>query len=284
MTPSIPDGPVGEDEYPVPIWIEVTPHLADTWLSGSIRNRHRSERHAGGIKRDMLTNRFDGLNSETVKFTWRDGRWRLFDGQHRLEGVTESGVTIPLLCVFGAHVLGVDKVRPRTFADQKRIDGTPQANQLAAVTRLVTIWLATGAPVRSSKMAPTDAELDETLNRHPCIEETITLADRLRRAGSIKASVGGWLRFATAHANGHECRSPDDDWFIERLIEGDGLKRGHPALTLRKRAIEDKQFRGDDLRLAAGCVYAWNAYREGREMFIIQIPGTLTSATFPAVR
>jgi hypothetical protein len=284
MTADIPTGPIEGD--PIAVWITVTPELAVEWLDGMADNRKLSKRHVDAWVRD-IQNGNAHQNHQGFGFSWDtwDGRWHLFDGQHRCAAIIETGVPVRVLCTFGADSRGVDRVRVRTFGDQLRIDGEAQHNQLAAAARLITVWLALGQPPRSgSYFTPTEDEMRETLAAHPCIAATLPLCDQIRRGCGLRASVAGWFRFATAHTEERNCKSPDDDWFLERLVSGDELNAVHPALTLRNRIIADRNFAKDVFRLSAGCVYAWNAYREGRELAIIKVPGGLTPATFPEVR
>ena len=278
---AVPAGPVTGD--PVVFWVTVTPQMARNWLDDKLSNRLLSERHVAAWSRDIAAGNVH-QNHQGLAFAWHDGRWRLSDGQHRCAAVCRTGTAVRFLCTFGADPGGVDRVRVRTFADQLKIEGAAQHMQLSAIARLVFSWIAVGEPpTRAAKLTPTDDEMREVLAEHPCIAETLQLADRVRRGCGLRGSVAGWLRFATAHTADRECKSPDDDWFVGKLIAGDGLTSGHPALTLRNRIIADKEFRRDQFRLAAGCVYAWNAYRDGRDLAIIKTPATLTPATFPEV-
>lgn len=276
---SFPAGPVTGE--PVSFVTTVTPDLAAGWLADRLANRKISVRHRDAIARDIAAGNFH-LTHQGIAFTWDESRWRLSDGQHRMAAVLLTERTIRIVATFGANVSGVDITNKRQFGHQLSIESVQWGSHLSAVLKLITIWEMWGQPpMKGNTYTPTWDEMRKTLDVHPCIADAMPLIDRVRRGCGLRTSVGGWFRYATAHSNGRECVSPDDDWFLTRLIEGDGLPAGHPILTLRNRIASDREFRGNEMRLAAGCVYAWNAYREGREMSTIRLPATLTPSTFP---
>lgn len=280
--PNFPAGPLAG---PVSFVITVTPELAGHWLADRVPNRHISRRRVETWARDIVAGNYH-LNHQGIAFRWHEGRWRIDDGQHRLMAVVQCGIPIRIFAAFGADPGGVDQGRARQFADQITIEkGLKSAYGLSAVARSVTVWLLRGEPPhKGGAFVASWDEMSKTMEDHPCMAETMPLVDRMRKGCGLRVSVGGWFRFVLAHSAGRDCQSPDDDWFLDRLTDGGGLALGHPALTLRNRIISDRSFRQDEFRLAAGCVYAWNAYRERRELLIIKIPATLTPAAFPEAR
>jgi hypothetical protein len=89
-TKSTPDQPTVEI-------VEVSPELAESWLSKNPNNRNLRRSVVDGYARDMSAERW-ALNGETVKFA-ADGH--LFDGQHRLNAIIVSGATVPMVVVRG---------------------------------------------------------------------------------------------------------------------------------------------------------------------------------------
>ncbi|HEV2375181.1 MAG TPA: hypothetical protein VGS19_23855 [Streptosporangiaceae bacterium] len=269
---------------PIHMWVTVTPEIATDWLNDRKTNRRLSQMWVDSAARDIAAGHHH-RNHQGMAFSWLDGRWRMHDGQHRCAAVVKTGIPIRISVWFGTDPDGVDVGRTRQYGHQLAIDERfASASTVAASARLISIWTSSAYPPGTgTNLKPTWDEMDALLAAHPCIADTIHLADRTRKGCGMRASVAAWFRYVTAHL-GADCKSSDDDWFITRLAEGDGLKTGHPALTLRNRVISDRHFAHDPFRLAAGCIYAWNAYREGRDLVILKIPANLTPANFPEAK
>lgn len=114
--------------------VVVTPEIAKSWLAGNVGNRSVSTPTVDAYARAM-----------------RDGRWilspcpivrngsRLFDGQHRLLAVVQSGMAIEFWVCEGADesvVPAIDRGRPRTVVNILQLHhGVENAKRLAAAAR-----------------------------------------------------------------------------------------------------------------------------------------------------
>ncbi len=101
--------------------INVTPMMAQNWLSQNPNNRSISVGRVTEYARDMEKGDWE-LNGEPIVI---DRNGALKDGQHRLAAVVKSGRTIPMLVVFGVadDVMIFDRGRSRTATDILRIAG-----------------------------------------------------------------------------------------------------------------------------------------------------------------
>lgn len=228
-----------------------------------------------------------------MNFVWDDGRWRLDDGQHRCQAIIDTGISARVMIVFGGDPRGVDLGRARTYAQELTKRGginSTTAKDLASSAKAILTWNETGyAPGFNSNFAPSHDEMDEFLAEHPCVQESIPVAERLRYSTGIRCSVGAWFIFVTSHDGTsvpHCLGSPvDGGSYLEGLISGANLEEGHPALTLRERLYKDPSYKKDALSLAAALVYSWNNYRRGTNSKIVKVTRTgenkLTAASFP---
>jgi hypothetical protein len=80
----------------------VTPGLAQKWLEGNTSNRTIVQKVAEKYAADMKAGKWNGCNGETIKFgLGEDGREMLYDGQHRLWAIIESGCSIWMEVISG---------------------------------------------------------------------------------------------------------------------------------------------------------------------------------------
>lgn len=71
-------------------WIEVTPAMAEQWLGRNTVNRKLRVKRVGMYAADMVSGRFDGRMSHQIIISDAG----LANGQHRLEAVRQSGMTV----------------------------------------------------------------------------------------------------------------------------------------------------------------------------------------------
>lgn len=261
-------------EYKV---IDITPKLAEKWLAQNTHNRNLRETAVMAYARDMEAGQW-AENGEAIKFA-KDGT--LLDGQHRLQAVALSGVTIKMLVVTGLDNRTqetMDDGRKRTLADALHLRGETNAVTLGAILRRGRMW-SVGQYRNSGAYIPTNTECLAFLADHPEFREAATLATALRKPTQIPGSVLGltyWL-FSSIDLE-------DAVWFFDRLGTGAGLEQYHPVWTLRKRAAEAAQDQGrvpEDMLLAF-VIKSWNAYRDGEEMRLLRFkPGGARPEKFP---
>ena len=257
--------------------VEVTPKLAEKWLSQNTHNRKVRENAVFGYARDMESGKW-AENGESIKFS-RDGV--LLDGQHRLHAIVLSGVTLRMLIVSGLETVSqetMDDGRKRSVADALTLRGEHNAAQLAAITRRALMWKQ-GVYRNVGSRPPTNAESLTFLGDHPELRDSTSVAVSLRKAVALPSSVIGlthWLCNAVD--------AEDAKWFFERLGTGASLEQYHPIWTLRKRAFEISTDPGrvpEDMLLAF-VIKTWNAYRDGQPLKLLRFtPGGANPEKFP---
>lgn len=270
--------------------VEVTPELAEKWLAQNIHNRNLRERAVLAYARDMEAGNW-AENGEAIKFAkgvvlLLEGQPPLYggtllDGQHRLQAVSLSGVTVKLLVVTGLehHTQEtMDDGRKRTLSDALALRGEQNAVALASILRRALMWTQ-GQYRNTGAYTPTNTECLKFLEEHPETRESANVAKHLRAPTKLPSSVLGLTHWVFTQID-----LEDSTWFFERLGTGANLEQYHPILTLRKRAqeIDKNSGRVPEDVLLAFVIKAWNAYRGGEQLKLLRFkPGGATPEKFP---
>ena len=237
----------------------VTPDIARTLLTHNDGNRLVADGVVAKYKRDMIARRWL-LNGQTIKIG-KNGR--LLDGQHRCFAGAQSGIAFPAILVrnvdedvFDTFDLG----GRRSFSDV--LAQRQEKNTAALSAALKWVWLHDGKKIFDRVTAPTNAELDDVLEQHPTIRESVKLANQLRTI--IAPGMGIALHHLFSMKDivvAHE--------FIERLCDGQNLNKDLPVWHLRERLLADRSAR--KVQMPAGerwvlSIKAWNALRQGKKI------------------
>jgi hypothetical protein len=241
--------------------VTITPALAEMMLERNTGNRPfrlgRMRKHMATIKEGRWK-----LTSQGISFA-RDGK--LTDGQHRLNAIKESGVSVPCRVTFGEdpEVFDVlDTGAPRGAADVLAIAGYKYWTHLAAAARVFAI--ITGPTPSANTSFPND-KLLELVEKHPLLAEVCT--DGHRIAGKLRTSSAPLIAalFLIRQSEGDTARFKD---FVERLADGANLHQRHPVLVLRnmllKQGFEGPNNSGKTARIAAAVILCWNAFAAGK--------------------
>lgn len=276
------DAPVSDEtpQAPTVEILDVSPALAETWLSRNPNNRNLRKAVVDGYARDMEAGRWR-LNGETVKFS---AMGQLYDGQHRLNAVVQSGTTVPMVVIrgLGDDVMPtVDAGAKRSYSDALKLSGEENTSTLAAVARRAVMW-ERGMRTNTGAIRPTPLEMDDFLERHPEIRASADLASRLASRERLPASVIGLCHYLFAQLDAEAAT-----WFFLRLADGDGLAATDPIAVLRSRVTRLRVSGGriNETEGLALTIRAWNAHRDGSTRTKLQMPkGGLTNENFPAPR
>jgi hypothetical protein len=257
--------------------MEITPDLAEKWLAQNTHNRNLREKAVLAYARDMEAGNW-AENGEAVKFG-KDGT--LLDGQHRLQAIALSGVTIKMLVVTGLESgtqETMDDGRKRTLSDALHLRNETNSVILGSLLRRALMW-EMGQYRNTGAYTPTNTECLTYLLHHPDVRASASVAASLRKPSRLPASVLGLTHWLFSRID-----DEDAEWFFERLGSGVGLEQYHPVWTLRKRAAEIAESSGrvpEDMLLAF-VIKAWNAYRDGDQMRLLRFkPGGATPEKFP---
>lgn len=257
--------------------MDVSPALADKWLAQNTHNRNLREKAVMAYARDMEAGNW-AENGEAIKFA-KDGT--LLDGQHRLQAIALSGVTVTMLVVTGLDNRSqetMDDGRKRTLADALHLRGETNAVVLGALLRRALMWNM-GQYRNTGAHTPTNTECLTFLADHPECRHSATVAVALRKPVALPASIVGLTHWVFTRID-----AEDAAFFFERLGTGANLSQYHPILSLRKKAREVSEGPGrvpEDMLLAF-VIKAWNAYRDGDEMRLLRFrPGGAQPEKFP---
>lgn len=257
--------------------IDVTPEIAHEWLGYNTHNRRLRQRVVEAYARDMTAGHWR-WNGESVKFA-ADGT--LLDGQHRLAAVVKADVTVPMLVIRGLPAETQDTVdggAKRKFADVLQLRGETSSSILAAVVRRVTLW-ESGLRRGGGNFAPTNAQLLQTLEKHPQLREIATFGAHVAHGCAAPGSLCGFGFWLFSQID-----QEDATFFFERLRDGQNLARGNPIYELRKAIEASRSVRGQrsDTYLTAIMIKAWNAYRAGEQIAVLRFrPGGAKPEQFP---
>lgn len=260
--------------------VQVSPAMAEAWLSKNPNNRNLRKAMVEAYARDMLSGRWI-LNGETIKL---DGAGRLLDGQHRASAVILADSTVPMIVVTGMTedvMPTVDAGAKRTYADALKLQGEENSPTLAAVTRRAVMW-SRGMRTNTGSVRPTPLEMNTFIEDNPRIRTSAEWAIKLASRSLLPASVIGLCHWLFAELD------PDAaEWFLGRAADGDGLAADDPIAALRSRIVKMRIGGGrvHETDVLALSIYAWNAFRAGETRSKLQLPkGGLTPENFPEPR
>lgn len=260
--------------------LDVTPQMAEDFLSRNPNNRSLRSRVINSYARDMASGSWV-LNGETVKIA---SSGQLLDGQHRLSAVVQAGTTVPMIVVgnIAPEVMAtVDAGAKRTYADALKLQGEENTSVLAAVTRRAVLWSG-GYRSKTGSMTPTSLEMNEFLAGNRRLRTSAEVAVKIASRTLLPASIIGLCHWLFSDLDADEA-----GWFLSRMADGDGLAAEDPIAALRNRVVKMRVGGGrvNETEALALVVMAWNARRAGETRSKLQLPrGGLTSENFPEPR
>jgi hypothetical protein len=257
----------------------ITPEIALEWTGLNTHNRPVRYARVAQFARDMAAGKWV-LNGESVKIA-TDGT--IIDGQHRLYACIKAETPFETVVIRGLPLAVQDTVdtgAARKMSDQLSLRGEVNASLLASVARLALKWLHGVRGTGASDQEPTRAEMMAFIEIDPRLREAAAWANGARqRFKSVNGSVYGmaWLLF---HGTDHLAA----EVFLEKVLSGEDMKAGHPALAFRNRIWKARE-NGERLTQHVQLAYfiiAWNAFKEDRQLQFLQLPKKgLTPKTFP---
>lgn len=250
--------------------VTVTPEMAALWLTRNGRNRRLDTATAQGLAAAIGRGefKFDGN-----AICWdRDNN--LLNGQHRLQAVVLTGVSLPFLVVRGLDPESQDVMdtgRRRSLADCLYIRGEKNSKSLATMLRGTYAYHLHGTPATAGRVASmTSSRGLDLLSRLP---EMRDFAGGAPAPVGMTRSQGCLLRFLFSQADADSAVE-----FFSLMDSGAGLADGHPVLALRDRLA---RVAGQRHPIHARTLYSWsircfNAFRYEEDVFrLISNWGTL---------
>lgn len=251
----------------VVVWFEeVGPERAKALLKTyKVDYRKYRPTYAEGLARDMINGVwvFDGA---TVRID-KDGN--LFDGQHRLNAVIESGVFETFLFVAGIVPEAyntADTNLPRTYGDTLRRRGYQNVLQRGALVKLIHRW-ETGRSLDDGRRL-TSPEMDEVHDKYvDSVNRALKMSASTAKKVFMPASLVSFSWWILSRYEQEKAFT-----FMVSLAEGENLRRGNPAYALRERLridADENYTRNEYMHLVFS---AWNAFVEGRELTRLVLP------------
>jgi hypothetical protein len=242
----------------------ITPDDAQRILTEGSSNRPLNEKQIARHAFDMVNGLWE-QTGEPIKF---DDQGRLIDGQHRLNAVVKSRITIEFVVISGLSTKAQDTMdsgRKRSLGDQLAMRGYKNTNQMSAAITLLMSWESTGKPIRLFNR--TNVQAIEWSENHSGIEASMVASDLARRTLHYPGGLA-----AAVHYRMSRISPVNADFFWKVLGDGKSVSGTTTILTLRERMIkaaikkEGSAARMSDVYRAALTIRAWNAWIEGRDL------------------
>jgi hypothetical protein len=244
--------------------VTLTPVLAKLLLARNKGNRPLSSRNSTNIASDIANGRWV-FNGESIVVS---SSGDLIDGQHRCEQVVATGKSIQVVIVFGPRDearFTIDTGKAKSAANFMAMKHYKYSVVLAAAIGYLVRWKDPGYIATSGHAVPTTAEKLIALEANPGMKGSVEFTATCMK--TIRAhAVLAFCHYDFARRAGRALA----DEFIQKLIDGDGLKKGDAIYYCRNRLIhmERGYAANDRCELIFKC---WNKWRTG---------GTVTTFRF----
>jgi hypothetical protein len=239
----------------------ITPEAAKAILANNTHNRALRRAVVARYESDIRAGRWQ-FNGDTIRVAC-DGT--LLDGQHRLHAVVKAETPITTIVVRGLPretFKTLDTGVKRTGAQTFTLAGVKNAAAAASMARWVR-GITAGDGKNPARVSPT--ELLEVVAAHPLINHYAKVGEKFR-AMSQSACVSVLVLAAEKH--GTELI----DAFMQRVVDGESLKKGDPEYQLRERFLNNraKIARLGEIVLVALTIKAVCAFIEGRTVGLLR--------------
>jgi hypothetical protein len=241
----------------------ITPDIAAKMLETNVHNRAFSSALSMRYARDMSEGRWR-LNGEPIIFAKTN---KLLDGQHRLYGVLESGVSIESLVVRGVDEDAFATINTGSTRRGKDVLSIVKGvNPLVAAATCKFCLRHSHNPdllVQTAAIATNDEILAFYAGNKQQIDIGTEIGCRLKLKRLVPPTVCAFLvvqTFSTAREKMEK--------FLGSLETGEGLEGSSPVYVLRERLLreKDKQARLRTEYILALVIKAWNAYINNRPL------------------
>jgi hypothetical protein len=233
---------------------DIDPHKAAEMLRGNSVNRRMVPNHLNRLVSEMLADEWR-VTGDTIKLNGD----RLLDGQHRLEAVVRSGVTIRTWVARGVDSEAfpmIDTGRSRQGGDVLSAHGYHNVFLTASSARLIYHFEHKNARLEG---AVTNNAILWVVKRHDQLPDFISdvCTAHFAKVSAVVAALF-WLWLA----------DPDrGEAFLQAFLKGIELKLTSPIYVLRERVINDRTLsstKSGRKALVAMVFRTWDAWLGGR--------------------
>ena len=250
----------------------VGPQRASEILTGNKYNRKVNVRRVARYAAQMASSHWV-FTGESVIINNGD----LLDGSHRLRGIVEANVSIPLVIV--QHVDSeafkfIDSGAGRNLADSLYIEGRPNPRLYAAGVNYLTgflkynRWTASGFETHDKW---------KTINEYTEIEDIIPLYTPRRGGPTALVGINRGILIA-AHVLFQRSNSEASAEFGELLTSDEDLEAGHPVKAYhawwQAQVIKDPTPKDLRAKIGNGLIRTWNAFRQMERIDKLRPPTT----------
>jgi hypothetical protein len=214
------------------------------------RQRNQSRRLIDKYTTDMLAKKWPFIG-DAIRFNSDD---ELIDGQHRVEGVVETGVSIPTIVVFGLDndaIVPMDSGKGRRFEDLLTMEEhIENAASVGSLTRRVTHWMLGNygqeniarvinpewlntTPTNEQLWTVYRANKDELIE---CTRHGLSYSRFFKKSAGPAIFAFSWMLFGKIDVDARES-------FFHELKEGSGTNTPTPAIGSLRRKLNEKYTR-----------------------------------------
>jgi hypothetical protein len=176
--------------------IDITPEIAKNWLANNKNNRSLSSGVAEKYARDMLAGKWT-LTHQGIAF-YED--MTVADGQHRLNAIILSGVTIKMMVTFDVtkdSSLNIDSLKPRSNLDKIKIEGN---HEWINKTVISTINMLISVSGDTSRLLSTSQIIAKSEGK--ILKSLVYVSDKLSKNRPYLTNAPIYAAVALAHFNG----------------------------------------------------------------------------------
>ena len=243
---------------------QITPEKAKAILDHQPAQRPVSRLNVIRLKNEIIEGRFRRTH-QGLAF---DENGLLRDGQHRLLACYEAGRAIEILACFNEPAQlfthydnGVVRTLGTTLYLAGKVETSKMGSGVTSAARFVWAYDSGMNPSHSGGFNGTwnMNSLEETIRIHPSIPRHVKIMDSSRQIPYQKGMTAGlFTMFSEADKGMAEI-------FIDQCMNGENIKKGDPAYTLRESILYHgtRQSYQDKIYKVAR---AWNAFAEGRKL------------------
>lgn len=190
-----------------------------------------------------------------------DEHGKLLDGQHRLQGCVNTGVSFWTVIVRGIpaeYFKFMDCGKSRTFSDVLKTMGHVSTSRLSSSVQRLAEYLRNPRSVGSG-ITFAHSELIDVAEMTPGLADAIRAVHACRHI--ISESQIAWLYYLAHSHDSEQC-----DQFIEYLASGHGLTPTHPIFHFRLRIFNDRKegFHPSMREMQALLIKTWNGYVQNK--------------------
>lgn len=251
--------------------VQITPEMAAEILEMNENNRPLRQMMVKKYASDMRAGRW-ALNGEAIQMNGT----RLLNGQHRLKACVEAGVPFTTLLVRGVDsslFKTFDQHGKRTNGDVLAIMGVKSHNVVASAARMAaafTMFTKLKTPIGAMvALSQSGFDVSTWVIDNPTIEHSARIG--IRGYTNARFHVPSVLSAFHFMASRISIEHADD--FVEMVVMGNNIEKGHPCLALRNSMITRAAVRAKDRPeyVLTKHLHAWNAYRRGRELITVRV-------------